>query len=229
MPDRKVLEEAVKIPGYRPSATSSDLHSGGLERSRLISAKLALGVLTIILWILPVKVDAQRRAIDVNKSTLKIRVFKSGMFSAFAHDHDIKAPIAEGAIDSSSNPSVQLRLDARKLRVLDPDIAEDKRAEIQHTMEGTAVLDVEHFPQISFQSTRIAKLADGKWEVNGNLSLHGKTQPVSALVSNEQGHYLGHASLKQSKFGIQPISIAGGTIKVKDEIKIEFEIYPSNE
>ncbi|MEY2412848.1 MAG: hypothetical protein QOD84_1454 [Acidobacteriaceae bacterium] len=217
----------MKIPGYRPSATS--LHSGGLAKSRLISAKLALGILIIILWILPVKVNAQRRAIDVNKSTLTIRVFKSGMFSAFAHDHEIKAPIAEGAIDSSSNPTVQLRLDARKLRVMDPDIAKDKRAEIQHTMEGTEVLDVEHFPQISFQSTRIAKLADGKWEVNGNLSLHGKTEPVSVLVSNEQGHYLGHAALKQSKFGIQPISVAGGTIKVKDEIKIEFEIVPSNE
>jgi len=30
--------------------------------------------------------------------------------------------------------------------------------------------------------------------------------------------------LKQRDFGIAPISIAGGTVKVKDEVLIEFEI-----
>jgi hypothetical protein len=35
------------------------------------------------------------------------------------------------------------------MRVLDPEISVDKRAEIQQTMEGTAILDVEHFSEIS--------------------------------------------------------------------------------
>ncbi len=30
--------------------------------------------------------------------------------------------------------------------------------------------------------------------------------------------------MKQRDFGIMPISIAGGTVKVKDEIKIEFDV-----
>jgi hypothetical protein len=30
--------------------------------------------------------------------------------------------------------------------------------------------------------------------------------------------------LRQSDFGILPISIAGGTVKVKDEVTIEFDI-----
>jgi hypothetical protein len=30
--------------------------------------------------------------------------------------------------------------------------------------------------------------------------------------------------LKQSEFGITPISLAGGTVKVKDEMKIDFDI-----
>jgi hypothetical protein len=30
--------------------------------------------------------------------------------------------------------------------------------------------------------------------------------------------------LKQSAFGIEPIRIAGGTVKVKDEVKVEFDI-----
>jgi hypothetical protein len=108
--------------------------------------KLALGMLAIGLWVGPNNLYAQRQAIDVNRSSLTIRVFKSGVFSAFAHDHEIKAPLDEGGIDSSANPSVQLRLDSRKMRVLDPEISAKDRVEIQETMQGPSVLDAEHFP-----------------------------------------------------------------------------------
>jgi hypothetical protein len=129
--------------------------------------RLALGILAIAVCLAPNYLCAQIQAIDVNKSILKIRVFKSGAFSAFAHDHEVQAPIDEGKIDSSASPSVQLRVDSRKMRVLDPEISVDKRAEIQHTMEGNAVLDVEHFPEISYRSTAITKTRDalgGAWE-----------------------------------------------------------------
>jgi hypothetical protein len=33
-------------------------------------------------------------------------------------------------------------------------------------------------------------------------------------------------TLKQSDFGIRPISIVGGTVKVKDELKVEFDVVP---
>src|SRR5258708_35354803 len=188
--------------------------------------KLALGMLAIGVWVGPNNLYAQRQAIDANRSSLTIRVFKSGMFSAFGHDHEIKARIDEGGIDSSANPSVQLRLDARKMRVLDPDISAGNRAEIEHTMEGTAVLDVAHFPEISYRSTAITKTGDAHWEVRGHLNLHGKNQLVVVAVSLEGGRYRGSASFKQSHFGINPIRIAGGTVKVKDEVNIEFDIVP---
>jgi hypothetical protein len=188
--------------------------------------KLALGILAIVVCVGPNNLYAQPQAIDVNKSSLKIRVFKSGAFAAFAHDHEIQAPIGEGKIDSSASPSVQLRVDSRKMRVLDPEISVDKRAEIEHTMEGTAVLDVEHFPEISYRSTAITESGDAHWEVRGNLNLHGKNQLVVVQVSLEAGHYRGSASFKQSDFGINPIRIAGGTVKVKDEVTIEFDIVP---
>src|SRR5271168_4726812 len=103
--------------------------------------KLALGILAVTVCLGSDNLYAQSQAIDVNKSSLKVRVFKSGAFSAFAHDHEIQAPIDEGKIDSYASPSVQLRVDSRKMHVLDPETSVDKRAEIQHTMEGTAVLD----------------------------------------------------------------------------------------
>jgi hypothetical protein len=84
-------------------------------------------MLAIVVCLGPNNLYAQTQAIDVSKSSLKIRVFKSGAFSAFAHDHEIQAPINEGKIDSSASPSVQLRVDSRKMRVLDPEISVDKR------------------------------------------------------------------------------------------------------
>jgi polyisoprenoid-binding protein YceI len=61
--------------------------------------------------------------------------------------------------------------------------------------------------------------------VRGQLSLHGHTRPVVVKVSGQQGHYKGSTSLKQTDFGITPISIAGGTVKVKDEITIDFDVW----
>ncbi len=189
--------------------------------------KLVVGMLATGLWLEATSAYGQGKAIDVNKSSMKIRVFKSGAFSAFAHDHEIEAPIAEGKIDSSGNPSVQLRVESGKMRVLDPEITADKRAEIQHTMQSDTVLEVEKFPEISYQSTAVTSRGEGHWSVRGDLTLHGKKQPVAVEVSLEGGHYRGSAAIRQSDFGIEPVRLAGGTVKVKDELKVEFDIVPA--
>jgi hypothetical protein len=43
-------------------------------------------------------------------------------------------------------------------------------------------------------------------------------------VGREQGRYRGSARFRQTEFGITPVTVAGGTIKVKDEVRVEFEI-----
>jgi len=167
---------------------------------------------------------AQQHAIDVQKSKLTVRVFKSGLFSAFAHDHEIAAPILRGTAETSDHASVGLEVDARALQVMDPDTSEKDRSEIQKTMLGPEVLDSERFHEIAFQSTVVEENGTGRWVVHGNLTLHGQSQPVTVDVLNEAGHYTGHATIKQTNFGIKPVRIAGGTVKVKDEVRIEFDV-----
>jgi polyisoprenoid-binding protein YceI len=170
------------------------------------------------------KAAAQDRPIDTTHSVLKIRVFKSGVFSAFAHDHEIEAPIADGTVHLAANPSVALRVHGRELRVLDPDASSGQRAEIQGTMEGPQVLDIKRFPEISFQSTAVQRKDDQHWLVRGNLTLHGQTSALEVGVVFKDNHYRGFAQLRQHDFGMIPVSIAGGTVKVKDEVRIEFDI-----
>jgi polyisoprenoid-binding protein YceI len=60
--------------------------------------------------------------------------------------------------------------------------------------------------------------------VDGDLSLHGVTKPVVFTVRRAGESYSGHATLKQTDFGIKPISVGGGMIRVKDQMEIEFAI-----
>ena len=113
---------------------------------------------------------------------------------------------------------------ARDLRVLDPEISPSNREDVQRRMEGSEVLDIQRFPEISFQSSAVQKKDEQHWTVRGNLSLHGQRSPVEVAVMEKDGHYQGSAKLRQRVFGITPVTVAGGTVKVKDEIKIEFDI-----
>lgn len=56
------------------------------------------------------------------------------------------------------------------------------------------------------------------------MTLHGETRPVEADVREAEGHYTGTVQLRQTEFGIKPVKVAGGTVRVKDEVGIDFDI-----
>jgi polyisoprenoid-binding protein YceI len=105
-------------------------------------------------------------------------------------------------------------------------VKDSERAEIDQTMKSDKVLDIARFPEIRFVSTAIASQDGGRYQVRGNLTLHGVTRPVELPIAVSNGRYTGSVKLKQTDFGIAPVSIAGGTVKVKDVIEIVFEIAP---
>jgi hypothetical protein len=167
---------------------------------------------------------AQTRPISTADSTLTVFVYKSGLFSAFADDHIIKAPIAAGSISEELPLGIEVTVHAGDLRVLDPKLAADKRAEVQARMLSADVLDVTRFPEITFTSTAIESAGTDRWHVTGRLTVHGLTKAISFPVSRVNGRYTGEVAIRQRDFGIEPIRIAGGAVKVKDEVKVQFEI-----
>ena len=168
---------------------------------------------------------AVERAIDPSASTLTVKVWKTGLFSAFAHNHEISAPITAGSVVEGDKASVKFRVDARGMKVLDPEASASTRAEVQNNMLSSQVLDAARYPEISFESTGIQSDKTGVYSVSGNLTLHGQTHPVTVSVRTAgSGKYEGSVKLRQTAFGIQPISIGGGAVKVKDEVDIAFTI-----
>src|SRR3954467_7366253 len=164
------------------------------------------------------------RAIDSERSTITVRVFKSGLFRAFADDHVVTAPVAEGTVDDSTTPHVELVVDANRMRVLDPNLSAKDREQVQARMLGPEDLDTNRFAQIRFRSTSVQAAEKDRWLVHGELELHGQIHDVVLTVAAENGRYKGSTRLRQTAFGIAPISIAGGTVKVKDEVAVEFDI-----
>jgi polyisoprenoid-binding protein YceI len=165
----------------------------------------------------------QVRSIDTANSKLVVHVSKSGVFSGFADNHEVEAPIAEGTIDEKA-ARARFAVDSRQMKVLDPQLSPDKRRQVQERMLGPEVLDSIRFPAITFESTNVEQDGEGRLRVIGRLSLHGVTRPVSIVARKTNGRYAGTFAIKQRDFGITPVSIAGGTVKVKDELKIEFDI-----
>ena len=90
------------------------------------------------------------------------------------------------------------------------------------------VLDPARFPEISFVSTSVepagGSSAPKRYLVRGNLTLHGVTRPIELPVSFSEGHYTGKVTLRQTAFSMTPVKIAGGAVKVKDDIEVVFEI-----
>jgi polyisoprenoid-binding protein YceI len=166
---------------------------------------------------------SSERAIDTERSSLTVRVYKGGVFSSFGHDHEIRAQIKDGAFDEEKG-TVWFVVEARSLKVQDAEASEKDRRDIQDTMLGPKVLDSEKFHEIRFRSTEVNRHGNDKWTVRGDLTLHGQTKPVQAEVERQNARYRGSAQLRQKDFGITPVTVAGGSVKVKDEVRIEFEI-----
>jgi polyisoprenoid-binding protein YceI len=181
-------------------------------------------VLAALVWTIAAQPRAETRPIDPQQSSITVRVFKSGLFSAFADNHIIKASIERGSISHEPPLSVALNVRSADLRVLDPNLAPARRAEVQERMLGPDVLDVAKFPEIAFTSTAIQPGGPDKWQVTGKLTIHGQTRSVTFPVERASGKYRGELAIKQRDFGIEPIRIAGGTVRVKDEITVQFEI-----
>lgn len=172
-----------------------------------------------------------------SNSSIEVNAYKEGVFSAFGHNHIIRANDVSGTVQFDpnhvDNSSVALQVRAASLAVVDPDASASDRQQVQATMLGPQVLDTARYPDISFRSTQVTdvKQQGGGWRVTliGILQIHGTQRAVSfPLTVNVAGGELlaeGEVFVLQTDFGITPIKVAGGTVKVKDRLRIHFNIH----
>src|SRR5215813_9179511 len=97
---------------------------------------------------------AQAVPVDTGRSFLTIHVDKSGLFSAFAHNHTIQAQVASGQLDAEKR-TITLSFNTKEMKVLDEGVKDSERADIDQTMKSEKCLDVQRFAKIRFASTSV--------------------------------------------------------------------------
>lgn len=172
--------------------------------------------------------------LDKSASKFTVRAFAGGMLSIMGHDPTIAIRdfAGEAGFDPAAPGEASLRIQIRadSLEVTN-DIKSKDRRDIESTMNDK-VLESAKYPTIGFESegTSATRLSEGRFQVkmNGNLSLHGETGtvPVTAqvILIGDMLRASGDFSLLQSNYGIPLVSVAGGALKLKDELKFTFDI-----
>ncbi|WP_018291174.1 YceI family protein [Verrucomicrobium sp. 3C] len=190
----------------------------------------------LLLWLAlgtPSLLSAAVYQVDSARSKVEILVIRGGLLGFLSHDHEIISRKLTGTIDCSpsslSSLAAEVSLPASSLTVVDPEVPPEERREVQSTMRGEQVLDVARYPEIHFTSTGTTPARDPAHVlVAGELSLHGIVKkivfPVRLIPSSGAIRVAGTAKVRQSDFGIQPIRIAGGTMRIKDLVEIHFTV-----
>jgi polyisoprenoid-binding protein YceI len=174
--------------------------------------------------------------VEPAKSLFTLDVGKTGLFSSMAgHAHVVETRAIEGTVEfdaqAIAKSSVRVRIDAASLRVAAKGEPPDDVPKVQEMMLSERVLDVHRYPAIVFESTSVAPATGARepltLSVTGKLTLHNVTKtitvPVTVRVEGETLTAKGETTIKQTDFGISPVSVAG-VVKVRDAVGISFSI-----
>jgi polyisoprenoid-binding protein YceI len=106
------------------------------------------------------------------------------------------------------------------------DILSDKR--IMNNKAHDALKEKKH-PEIKFQMNRgnAAKLADGKIDLTGTLTIAGKPKTVNVtsdyqLDSGNKLSVMGEVTLKMTDFGIEPPTAMFGAVETDDKVTVKY-------
>jgi hypothetical protein len=185
----------------------------------------------------PAGVPALR--IDPADSVIVATVRRGGPLARLGHDHVVASHAIDGWVaPAAGRAAFQFRLDElavdeaplRAQAQLDTQPSPDAIAGTRVNML-TRVLDAERFPLVTMtvQGQPLAQ-GIGKVALNLTVTLHGvsRTLPVEAdLAWTAQPPALaatGVFTLRQSDFGITPMSIMGGAMRVEDTMELRYRI-----
>jgi polyisoprenoid-binding protein YceI len=176
----------------------------------------------------------EQYAIDAKASQFTVQAFANGLISAVAHSPRIAIRDWSGTAAFVSgkltNAKLKAVVKASSLEVLD-EMRDSDRSQLHRVMNDD-VLETQRYPEVAFESSSVSaeQLRDTLYRVNveGRLSLHGQSNSqafvcqVAFGVDSFRAH--GQFTLLQTDYGIRIASIAGGTLKLQDELKFTFYV-----
>lgn len=187
--------------------------------------------------------DAQLFDVSSAQSDVRIHVFRGGLAPTRGKNHVIAVRGLEGFVALHSELPTDavfalrfalsdLELDPPEMRAetggsFAQPLTQEQIDGTRDNMLGDSVLNAERHPMVVLQSERI----EGDWPIlvaRVAVTLHGETQPVVSLMTVTRSDNVmvieGSLVLRQTDFGITPMSVLGGLIGLQDPLAITFHI-----
>jgi polyisoprenoid-binding protein YceI len=162
---------------------------------------------------------------------LLVKTARTGLGAKAGHDLTIEVTrwrgnvVIDTASPASSSVTVEADVDSFEVREgtggVKP-LTDADRADIKNTLRGK-ILSTGRHPTITFVSGKVSGTAES-FRIDGGLTIVGVTQPVTVEGRLAAGRAQGSAVVVQSRWGIRPYTAFLGALKLRDEVRVQFDI-----
>ena len=170
--------------------------------------------------------------LDAKTSRLTVQAFAEGL--AGIADHRPQFSVRDFSVELEFDPddpkggSLRLTAKTASLEIMGEVSQQDRKA-IERVMFDD-VLHPQRFPEVEFRSSQVVCTGVGesryRADVMGTTVLHGEENPQTMqaqliLIDGSLRAY-GEFRLRQSDYGLAIACVAGGVLRIKDELKFTF-------
>ena len=173
--------------------------------------------------------------LDASQSKFMAHANRSGLLWFKGKSHHLAASDFSGEVeitpDTITPASLHLVVKAASLHETGAEFTEPQKQIINKELKEI-VLHPDQYPDITYQSTSVTSksLGGGRYDVkiNGNLTLHGVTRPVTipatVTLNGSTLRAVGEFSIDRDDYKVKATSAFHGMVRVDDDIKFEFDI-----
>jgi polyisoprenoid-binding protein YceI len=157
-----------------------------------------------------------------DNATLSVHTKRGGAAAKAGHDLELHVTRWEAALDLDAG-TAELTADGSSLRVEKGEggmqkLGDEDMENILKTIDD----EVLEKRNITFRSAAVTG-ENGRYRVDGELELAGKTQPLSFDLTVADDAVSGTATVAQTRWGMKPFSALFGTLKVLDDVEVRLQ------
>lgn len=182
----------------------------------------------------PVNPTTKTYSFSATQSQITLTLVQEGLMRKIRPTHQVGIKGFSGRIQlptDESQTTAELAAEAKSFVNIDTDMKDFERSGF-HKVLHEEVLASDRYATIKFRSVSISniqKSGDSRsFTLHGDLTLREVTRrvafPVKVTITGNQLRATGEETIKQTDFGITPYSGGLGTIKIGDQLTVNFTI-----